>query len=253
VVLFIRFLLFENHSECADGLTLVQAETAASNWHQGSKNERVPISVALSTSNQTPPGQQGGALNGPSSREVTQLLRAWSDGDREALDKLMPLIHHELHHVARRFMAAERPDHTLQATALVNEAYLRLIDWKNVRWQNRAHFFALSARLMRHILVDFARSRLSAKKGAGRSTVTLEEASIVSPKKQPDLIAIDEALSRLAEMDPRKEQVVELRFFGGLSVHETAEVLKVSPETVMRDWKAAKAWLLKEVSDKEIG
>jgi RNA polymerase sigma factor (TIGR02999 family) len=150
-------------------------------------------------------------------------------------------------------MAAERPDHTLQATALVNEAYLRLIDWKNVRWQNRAHFFALSAQLMRHILVDFARARLSAKKGGGRAAVTLEEASILSPTKRPDLIAVDEALSRLAEMDPRKERVVELRFFGGLTVQETAEVLQVSPETVMRDWKAAKAWLLKEISGDEFG
>jgi RNA polymerase sigma factor (TIGR02999 family) len=150
-------------------------------------------------------------------------------------------------------MAAERPGHTLQATALVNEAYLRLIDWKNVRWQNRAHFFALSAQLMRHILVDFARSRLSAKKGGGRASVTLEEASIISSTKRPDLIAVDEALSRLGEMDPRKERVVELRFFGGFSVQETAEVLNVSPETVMRDWKASKAWLLKEISGDEFG
>jgi len=188
-----------------------------------------------------------------SSHEITQLLRAWSDGSREALEKLIPLVHKELLQSARRFMAAERPGHTLQATALVNEAYLRLIDWKNVRWQNRAHFFALSAQLMRHILVDFARSRLSAKKGGGRASVTLEEASIISSTKRPDLIAVDEALSRLGEMDPRKERVVELRFFGGFSVQETAEVLNVSPETVMRDWKASKAWLLKEISGDEFG
>ena len=148
-------------------------------------------------------------------------------------------------------MADERPDHTLQATALVNEAYLRLIDWKEVRWQNRAHFFSLSARLMRHILVDFARSRGYAKRGGGQRRISLEDASTVSPGSGADLIEVDRALSRLNDVDPRKSQIVELRFFGGLSVKETAEVLKVSPDTVMRDWKLAKVWLLREISGRK--
>jgi RNA polymerase sigma factor (TIGR02999 family) len=145
-------------------------------------------------------------------------------------------------------MAGERANHTLQATALINEAYLRLIDWKNVRWQNRAHFFALASRLMRHILVDFARSRRYTKRGAGWPTVSLDDVEIAAPQTRSDIVALDRALTHLAEMDPRKGQVVELRFFGGLSVDETAEVLKVSVETVMRDWKTARAWLLKEIT-----
>jgi RNA polymerase sigma factor (TIGR02999 family) len=180
--------------------------------------------------------------------EMTELLQAWSDGDQQALEKLTPLIHRELHRLARRCMANERRDHTLQATALVNEAYLRLINWKEVRWQNRAHFFSLAARLMRHILIDFARSKRYAKRGRGQLPVTLEEASVVFHDGGPDLIALDLALTRLSNFDPRKAQIVELRFFGGLDVNETAEVLKISRDTVMRDWKLARIWLLRELS-----
>jgi RNA polymerase sigma factor (TIGR02999 family) len=185
----------------------------------------------------------------PSSpQQVTELLLAWSQGDETALEKLIPLVHGELRRLAKRYMARERAGHTLQTTALINEAYLRLINSKNVRWQNRAHFFAVSAQLMRRILVDFARSRNYQKRGGGALQVTLAEALDKSDERGADLIALDDALSALADVDPRKCQVVELRFFAGLSVDETAEVLKVSPDTVMRDWKMAKVWLLREMS-----
>lgn len=180
--------------------------------------------------------------------EVTQLLRAWSEGDERALEKLMPLVYEELHRLARRYMAGERPGHTLQTSALVNEAYLRLVDVKNLNWQNRAHFFGVSAQLMRRILVDFARSRRSLKRGGEALTVSLEEGSIVSRAKGADVVALDDALKSLAEIDPRRSRVVELRFFGGLSAEESAEVLKVSPETVLHDWKLAKVWLLRQLS-----
>jgi len=179
--------------------------------------------------------------------EVTQLLIDWSNGDEHALQQLIPLVHEELRRVARRHMAHERAEHTLQATALVNEAYMRLVDIRQVRWQNRAHFFAMSARLMRRILVDFARSRGYQKRGGAAPKVTLDEALVVSPEPGSDLVALDEALTALAAVDPRKAQVVEMRFFGGLSVEETAEALHVSRDTVMRDWKLAKAWLLREL------
>jgi len=175
------------------------------------------------------------------------LLIDWSNGDEDALQRLIPLVHDELRRVARRHMARERTEHTLQATALVNEAYMRLIDIRRVRWQNRAHFFAMSARLMRRILVDFARSRRYQKRGGGAQKVTLDEAIAVSPEPGSDLVALDEALTALAAVDPRKAQVVEMRFFGGLSVEETAEALHLSRDTVMRDWKLAKAWLLREL------
>ena len=180
--------------------------------------------------------------------EVTQLLLAWTEGDQTALEKLTPVVYKELHRLARHYMASERPDHTLQATALVNEAYLRLIDWKPMRWQNRAHFFAVSAQLMRRILVDFARAHRGAKRGGGGHPVSLENLAIVSSAKGADLVALDGALERLAEVDARKTQVVELRFFGGLSVEETAEVLKVSTITVIRDWNLAKVWLLRDLA-----
>ena len=180
--------------------------------------------------------------------EVTQLLRAWSEGDEQALEKLVPLVYAELHRLARHYMAGERAGHTLQTSALVNEAYLRLVDFKNVNWQNRAHFFGVSAQLMRRILVDFARSRRSLKRGGETLTVSLEEASIVSPCTGADVVALDDALNTLAAMDPRRSRVVELRFFAGLSAEESAEVLKVSPETVLHDWKLAKVWLLRELS-----
>lgn len=183
----------------------------------------------------------------PAPREVTQLLVAWGDGDRSALDKLMPLVYDELHRLAHRYMAQERPEHTLQTSALVNEAYVGLIDQRNVHWQNRAHFFGIAATLMRRILVGYARRRKRVKRGAGGFQISLDEAAILSPERAADMVALDEALENLAAIDQRKSQVVELRFFGGLSIDETAEVLKVSPGTVMRDWTLAKAWLRREV------
>lgn len=182
-----------------------------------------------------------------SPEEITRLLVAWSDGDQSALEKLAPLVESELHRLAHHYMGRERPGHTLQTSALVNEAYIRLIDWKNVRWQNRAHFFAVSAQLMRRILVDFARERHYLKRGGGTVQVSLTEAESLTFEREADLVGLDEALKRLMEMDERKGQVVEMRFFGGLSVKEVAEVLKVSEETVLRDWRLAKVWLLREL------
>ncbi len=183
----------------------------------------------------------------PSTHEVTELLRAWSAGDQNALEKLTPLVYKELHQVARRYMAKERSDHTLQTTALVNEVYLRLVDCGRVRWQDRAHFFAVSAQLMRRILVDFARSRNYQKRGGDAPHVSLDEVPVVG-REDVNLVALDDALRGLAGVDERKGKVVELRFFGGLSIEETAEVLKVSGETVARDWRLAKIWLLREMS-----
>jgi RNA polymerase sigma factor (TIGR02999 family) len=176
----------------------------------------------------------------------TELLRAWSRGDGTALDRLIPLVYTELHRLAEHYMRQERPDHTLQATSLVNEAYLRLIDVNRVEWRNRAHFLALAAQMMRRILVEFARSRQRQKRGGGAVHVSLDDVPEL-PDSKDDLAALSDALSELATFDARMGQVVELRFFGGLSVDETAEVLNVSPETVMRDWKTAKAWLLREI------
>ena len=181
-------------------------------------------------------------------KEITQLLVAWGAGDESALAELTPLVHEELRRLAHRYMGGERAGHTLQTTALVNEAYLRLIDWKSVRWQSRAHFFGVSAQLMRRILVDFARARGNAKRGGGTPRVALDEAAAVSDERGADLLALDEALRALAELDPRQSKVVELRFFGGLTVEEAAEVLKVSPATVERDWSFARAWLHRELS-----
>lgn len=184
----------------------------------------------------------------PARVEVTDLLHAWYRGDEQALGDLTSLVYQELHRIAARFMARERPDHTLQATALVNEAYLRLINAKDVSWRDRAHFLAVAARTMRRILIDSARARRYLKRGAGAKPLSLNESLVVQGKPGADLLAIDDALNVLTEIDPRRGQVVELRFFGGLTVEETAEVLNVSPETVMRDWKLAKAWLLRELS-----
>jgi RNA polymerase sigma factor (TIGR02999 family) len=183
----------------------------------------------------------------PSTHEVTQLLQAWSDGSAEALDQLVPLVYGELHRLATHYMRGERPGHSLQITELVNEAYVRLIDWKNVRWQNRAHFFGVAAQMMRRILVDFARSRHYAKRGGETCRVSLSEAAGISAERGEDFIALDDALKSLAAFDGRKGRIVELRFFGGLSVEETAEVLKISPRTVMRDWSLAQAWLYREL------
>ena len=174
------------------------------------------------------------------------LLRAWSDGDQNALDKLTPIVYDELHRLADRYMKRERRGHSLQATALVNEAYVRLVDYKRMQWQNRAHFFAVSAQLMRRILVERARRR-NLKRGGGVQHVSLDEAAVVGGGRAADLVALDDAMNTLARLDPRKVQVVEMRFFGGLSVEETAEVLKVSSVTVMRDWSTAKAWLYREL------
>ena len=179
--------------------------------------------------------------------EVTGLLLAWGQGDAGALERLIPLVHAELRRIAQRCMAGERPGHSLQATALVNEAYVRLVDAQHVNWQNRAHFLAMSARLMRRVLVDMARSKLYQKRGGGALKVTFTDALAVAVEPGLDLVALDDALEALQKFDERKHQVVELRFFGGLSVEETASVLKLSSETVMRDWKLAKAWLLREL------
>jgi RNA polymerase sigma factor (TIGR02999 family) len=179
--------------------------------------------------------------------EVSGLLRAWGDGDRAALDRLTPIVYDELRRLASYYMRGERPGHSLQATALVNEAYMRLVDYKGMQWQNRAHFFAVSAQLMRRILVEHAR-RHNLKRGGGVQHVSLDETAIVGGDRATDLVALDDALGALAQFDARKVQVVEMRFFGGLSVEETAEVLKVSPVTVMRDWSTAKAWLYRELT-----
>jgi RNA polymerase sigma factor (TIGR02999 family) len=187
------------------------------------------------------------------SAEITILLKAWSHGDAAALDRLTPLIYDELRHLAHRYMRRERPGQTLQPTALVNEAYLRLVDVKGVDWQDRVHFLAVAARIMRRILTDEARARASAKRGGGMArvdhstAVDFDRLLPTGPDRARELCALDDALDRLSQMDPRRAQVIELRFFGGLTVDETAEVLKVSPQTVMRDWKLARAWLAREL------
>ncbi len=187
------------------------------------------------------------AAQAPAHAEVSGLLRAWSDGDRAALDRLTPIVYDELRHLARRYMRGERPGHSLQTTALVNEAYMRLVDYKRMQWQNRAHFFAVSSQLMRRILVDHARRR-NLKRGGDVPHISFEDTAEVGNDRAADLVAVDDALDALARVDPRKVQVVEMRFFGGLSVEETAEVLKISPVTVMRDWSTAKAWLYRELT-----
>ena len=183
----------------------------------------------------------------PSTTEVTQLLLAWGDGDEAAFERLVPMVHAELRRIARRQMGHERHDHTLQATALVNEAYLKLIDIEKVKWQDRAHFFAMSSRIMRRVLIDFARARGYQKRGAGARRVTLDEGRVGAAVRGADVLALDEALESLAKIDPRKSQVVEMRCFGGLSIEETAEALGVSVRTVKRDWTMAKLWLQREL------
>jgi RNA polymerase sigma-70 factor (ECF subfamily) len=181
--------------------------------------------------------------------DVTQLLLDWSDGDRAALDKLVPIVHDELRALAHSYMRRERAEHTLQTTALVNEAYVRLVDCRRTRWQNRAHFFGVAAQAMRRILVDYARARSNAKRGGGEARVPLEDAAQAAEDRPAEFVALDEALAKLEGLDPRKARVVELRFFGGLSGEETAEVLGLSPATVQREWQIAKLWLLREVSE----
>jgi RNA polymerase sigma factor (TIGR02999 family) len=182
------------------------------------------------------------------SHEITRLLQAWSQGDQRALDDLTPYVHKELHRVAHHYMSREPRGHTLQTAALINEAYVRLIDSRDMSWQNRAQFFGVCARLMRQILTDFARSRLSKKRGRDVQRISLDETLEVSVEPRADLVALNDALNRLAAIDPRKSQVVELRFFGGLTAEEAAVVLRVSPQTVLRDWKLAKVWLHRELT-----
>lgn len=184
----------------------------------------------------------------PPAHEVTQLLIEWSNGDKAALDKLMPLIHEELRRLAHHYMSRERPGHTLQTTALVDEAYLRLVHRKGVRWQNRAHFFAIAAQSMRSILVDHARGLTYAKRGGGASKIALDEGMIASRERGAEVVALDEALVVLAEIDPKQSRIVELRFFGGLTIEETAEVLDLSPATIKREWSTAKAWLYHQLN-----
>jgi RNA polymerase sigma factor (TIGR02999 family) len=180
--------------------------------------------------------------------QVTQMLVDWGNGDKTALDRLMPLVYDELRRLARHYMRRERAGHTLQTTALVNEAYMRLVDQRDVRWQNRAHFFAIAAQLMRRILVDQARKRHNTKRGGDLRKVSLDEAALVAEERGADVIALDEALKELEAIDERKSKVVELRFFGGLNIEETAEVMAISPATVQREWSMAKAWLYREIS-----
>jgi len=187
-------------------------------------------------------------MDSPAAHDVTQLLIAWSNGDQAARDQLMSVVYEELHRLAQRYMRRESPGHTLQTSALVHEAFFRLVDQRNVHWQNRAHFFGIAAQIMRRILVDYARTRSYAKRGGGARAVSLDEGLIVSPERNAEVVAVHEALEELAKFDARKSQVVELRFFGGLSINETAEVLGVSPGTVSSDWTMAKAWLRREIS-----
>ena len=190
-------------------------------------------------------------MTASSSHTVTQLLRAWRQGDAAALDQLVPVVYQKLRRLARHHMAGQRPGHTLQPTALVNEAYVRLVGCEQVNWKDRAHFFAISARMMRRVLVEFARARQYQKRGAGARKTSLDEGVIASPQRGQDLVALDDALQALAAEYPRQAQVVELRFFGGLKVEETAEVLHVSAITVMRDWQLAKVWLARELKKRD--
>ena len=187
-------------------------------------------------------------MDNPSTHEITQLLIAWNKGDQAAMEALSPLIIQELHRLARHYRAGEHPGHLLQPTALVNEVWMRLIDWKSVEWQNRAHFFGLAAQIMRRILVDFARSQQREKRGGGALRVSLSEVAKLPQEQSADLVALDDALQLLEKLDPRQARVVELRFFAGLSLDETAEALKISVATVRRDWSAAEAWLYRELS-----
>jgi RNA polymerase sigma factor (TIGR02999 family) len=184
-----------------------------------------------------------------SPHEITQLLDEWSNGNQTALDKLYPLVYDELHKMARRYISRERQGHTLQTTALINEAYVRLVDQKHVHWQNRAHFFAISAQIMRRILIDHARREHYAKRGGGAQKISLDEVAMVAVERASNLILLDEALTRLGEIDSRRSQVVELRYFGGLNNEEIAGVLKISENTVTRDWNMARAWLYQELTE----
>lgn len=186
-------------------------------------------------------------MEAPSSKVITRLLAGWSRGDRAAFDQLVPVVYEELHRIAGQRLQHERLNHTLQPTALVHEAYLKLIDQRQPHWRNRAHFFAIAATLMRRILVDHARSRAADKRGEGVPAISLEEVDVSAPEPQMDIVALDQALERLASIDPRQSRLVELRYFGGLSIEETAKVLGISPTTISREWSSAKAWLYREM------
>ena len=196
-------------------------------------------------------GEQS-AMNAHEGQELTKLLQEWSGGNQQALEELAPCVYKELHRLAHRHMAGEWPNHPLQTTALINEAYVRLIGSNSIRWQNRAHFFAVAAQLMRRILVDIARARRQPKRGGGRLVKTLTEAFAFQPEKSRELVLLDEALTKLAEMDPRKSRIVELRFFGGLSIEETALVLEISGRTVRREWTSARAWLYAQLTGEDV-
>ena len=188
-------------------------------------------------------------MKSPARHQITELLAEWREGNQSALDELYPLVYDELHRLARRYMSRERKDHTLQTSALINEAYVRMVDQKNVNWANRSHFFAISAQIMRRILIDHARRHAYAKRGGGAQQVSLEEVAAITPNQGRELIRLDEALKSLAERDPRRSQVVELRYFGGLNNEEIAGVLHVSENTVTRDWNMARAWLHQQLSE----
>ena len=188
-------------------------------------------------------------MKSPARHQITELLAEWREGNQSALDELYPLVYDELHRLARRYMSRERKDHTLQTTALINEAYVRMVDQKNVNWANRSHFFAISAQIMRRILIDHARRHAYAKRGGGAHQVSLEEVAAIAPEQGRELVLLDEALKTLAERDPRRCQVVELRYFGGLNNEEIAGVLHVSENTVTRDWNMARAWLYQQLSE----
>jgi RNA polymerase sigma factor (TIGR02999 family) len=193
------------------------------------------------------------AKDPPPNHEITQLLDAWSSGNQSALNELYPLVYDELHRLASRYMSRERKGHTLQTTALINEAYVRLVDQRNIHWANRSHFFAISAQIMRRILIDHARRHAYAKRGGGQHPVTLDETATLQVERAAEMIRLDDALQSLAEIDPRRSRVVELRYFGGLSNEEIAETLKISPNTVTRDWNMARAWLYQELAGSEKG
>ena len=188
-------------------------------------------------------------MKSPARHQITELLAEWREGNQSALDELYPLVYDELHRLARRYMSRERKDHTLQTTALINEAYVRMVDQKNVNWANRSHFFAISAQIMRRILIDHARRHAYAKRGGGAQQVSLEEVAAIAPEQGRELMRLDEALKSLAERDPRRSQVVELRYFGGLNNEEIAGVLHVSENTVTRDWNMARAWLYQQLTE----
>jgi RNA polymerase sigma-70 factor (ECF subfamily) len=214
--------------------------------YQVSESSRRPV---WEQSSPPEPAGRGAYPMTPALDEVSRLLAGWGGGDEAALDELIPLVYDELKRLAHYFMRQERPGHTLQTTALVGEAYLRLADQKHAQWKNRAQFFSIAAQFMRRILVDHARSRIRAKRGGGAHKVSLDEVAVLSPERSADLLALDTALERLASIDRRKSEIVELRYFGGLSVEEVAEVVGVSPITVKRDWLVARAWLRREISN----